>query len=84
MRQASRAIGVSEAIVNHAENGRVDLSPTLIVRFLNGYGYTLDEFDAFCRGEREMQEDLLVECISMLKKMSPSKLRTVKTILSSF
>ncbi|MBY0517580.1 MAG: helix-turn-helix domain-containing protein [Bacteriovoracaceae bacterium] len=84
MRQAARVIGVSEATVNHTENGRKDLTPHLILKFLNGYGYSLVEFKAFFDGKVELPENILFDCIGILKRLEPAKLKTVKTILQSF
>lgn len=44
IRDAGRPIEFSEAFVNHAENGRLDLNPKVILRFLNVYGKTYEEF----------------------------------------
>ena len=84
MRQAARVIGVSEATINHSENGRKDLSPKLILQFLNGYGNSLEEFKALLHGNVELPENTLTECIGILKRLEPTKLKTVRTILQSF
>lgn len=39
MRSAGRIIGTSDALINHSENGRIDLTPSLIMKLLNAYGY---------------------------------------------
>jgi len=84
MRQAARVIGVSEATVNHSENGRKDLTASLILKFLNGYGYSLEEFRALLCGNVELPENIMSECIGILKRLEPTKLKIVKTILQSF
>lgn len=84
MRNAGAIIGVSSSFVNHAENGRLDLNTTIILKFLKAYGYRLEEFESMKKGKIELPEHTLSECIEILKRLEPSKLKTVKTILESF
>ena len=84
MRNAGAIIGVSSSFVNHAENGRLDLNTTIILKFLKAYGYRLEEFESMKKGNIELPEHTLSECIEILKRLEPSKLKTVKTILESF
>ena len=84
MRRAASIIGVSEAIVNHAENGRVDITPTLITKFVKAYGYEYLQFEQILNGKVDIPEHTLSECIGILKRLTPEKLKTVKTILESF
>ncbi len=44
MRKAGSLFGTSDAFVNHSENGRIDLTPTLIMKFLNAYGFEYEYF----------------------------------------
>lgn len=57
----STAIGVSEATVNHSENGSKDLTPCLILKLLNGYGHSLEELGALLYGNIELSENTLSE-----------------------
>lgn len=84
MRKAGHILGTSDAFVNHSEHGRIDLTPSIIVRFLNAYGYEYEYFLKIVRGEIEMPEKALEECIHILKRIAPEKLKTIKTILESF
>jgi len=84
MRKAGRIIGVSEATVNHLENGRMDITGDFIQRFLNAYGYTADEFNLYVEGKLEIPESNLAECLAIIKRLDPAKLKTVKAILQSF
>lgn len=84
MRQAGRLIGKSDAIINHAENGRLDLTPQLILKLLGAYGYTYEEFQKMQSDEFSVSEHTLSECIRILQRLSPAKLRTIKNILESF
>lgn len=84
MRRAGSVAGVSEGVINHSENGRMELTPKLILRLLNSYGYEWDYFQKLVKGEIEIPENDLIECIEILKRMKPEKLKVVKNILSSF
>jgi len=84
MRKAVKVVGVSEAQINHAENGRKDLSPDFIMRLVLGYKYSYRDFLDFVENKKEAPEHNLSECIEILKRLSSEKLRTVKAILDSF
>lgn len=84
MRKAGKIIGVSEATVNHLENGRKDMTGEFVRRFLNAYGYSVDEFNLYVEGRLEIPESILADCLAIIKRLDPAKLKTVKTILQSF
>lgn len=84
MRKAGTVVGASEAFVNHSEHGRIDLTPKIILKFLNAYGYELEYFKKLVDGKIDIPENILEDCIQLLKRMAPDKLKTVKTILQSF
>lgn len=84
MRKAGSILGTSDAFVSHSEHGRIDLTPSIILRFLNAYGYEHSYFLKLVRGEIEMPEKCLEECIGLLKRIQPEKLKTIKAILESF
>lgn len=84
MRSAGRILGTSDALINHSENGRIDLTPTLIMKLLNAYGYEWDYFQKLVRGEIEIPQNEFDECVQILKRMKPEKLKVVKNILLSF
>lgn len=84
MKKVGRLIGFSDSFVSHLENGRLDLNPTVILKLLNVYGYSYDEFIQFKNGGKELPESLRHECIEIIKRLSHEKLRTMKTILESF
>lgn len=84
MRRAALLIGVSDTFINHAENGRLDLTPSIILKLISSYGYSYDEFIKFQDIKEEMPEALRYDCIEIIKRLSLDKLKTVKTILQSF
>ena len=84
MRKAGFILKTSDAFVSHSEHGRIDLTPSIILKFLNAYGYEHSYFMKLVKGEIEMPEKNLEDCISLLKRIQPEKLKTIKAILESF
>lgn len=84
VRNAAKVVGLSDTKINHAENGRCDLHPTLILKILNGYGYTYEGFMELVKGNKLMPSNLYAECVEILKRLDKEKLKTIKTILESF
>jgi len=84
MRKVGKLIGLSDTFVSHCEQGRIDLTAGVIAKFLHAYGYDYGHFQKLVLGQIEMPQDLLEECLGLLKKMSEDKLKTVKTILQTF
>ena len=84
MRRAGLLIGTSDAFINHSENGRLDLTPTNIMKLLNAYGYQWEYFQKLVKGEIDLPENDFDECVQILKRLTPEKLKIVKNILSSF
>jgi transcriptional regulator with XRE-family HTH domain len=84
MRRVAPILGLSEATVNHSENGRRDLDDKLIKRFLKVYGYTWDQFQLMLSGIVEVPEHLRSECIDIINRIDDSKLKTVKAFLNTF
>jgi transcriptional regulator with XRE-family HTH domain len=84
MRKAAKLIGVSEATINHSENGRRDLTPDFILSVVTCYGYGYQDFLEYLEGKKQTPEHLLSECMEIIKRLDKSKLRSVKTILESF
>lgn len=84
MRRVAPILGLSEATVNHSENGRRDLDDKLIKRFLKVYGYSWAEFQEMLAGSVEVPEHLRSECIDIINRMDDAKLKTVKAFLNTF
>ncbi|PIR33370.1 MAG: hypothetical protein COV37_16450 [Bdellovibrio sp. CG11_big_fil_rev_8_21_14_0_20_39_38] len=84
VRAAGRILGVSESTVCHCENGRRDLDSKLIESFLEAYGYSMQEFERMLRGDIVLPENVRSECIEIIKRLEPSKLKAVKAFLNTF
>lgn len=84
MRKAAAVLNTSEAFVNHSENGRLDLTMTTILKFLKGYGYEFEYFKKIVDGKIEIPSNDFEDCVAILKRVAPEKLKTIKNILQSF
>lgn len=84
VRNAAKVIGVSDTKINHAENGRCDLNPTLTLKLLDGYGYSYEEFMELVKGKKKVPSNDCAECIEILRSLNKEKLRIVRAILESF
>lgn len=84
MRKAAKRIGVSEAQINHSENGRRDLRPEYILKVVTNLGYSYKDFLDFLNNKKDVPQHTLSECIEILKRLPAEKLKTVRTILESF
>lgn len=84
MRRVAPILGLSEATVNHSENGRRDLDEVLIKRFLKVYGYSWEQFNQMLSGEVEVPDHTRSECIDIINRLDDSKLKTVKAFLNTF
>lgn len=84
IRKAAKVVGLSDTKINHSENGRCDLNPELILKLLNGYGYSYGEFMELVQGNKQMPNNYYAQCLEILKRLDKNKLKTVKAILESF
>ena len=84
MRDVGKIINRSGGIVNHVENGRVDLRPEFIMKLLDIYGVTYSNFLDLCKGKTDTPEQVRSDCIKIIKRVPHDKLKAIKTILESF
>jgi transcriptional regulator with XRE-family HTH domain len=84
MRDVGKIINRSGGIINHIENGRVDLRPEFIMKLLDIYGVNYSNFLDLCKGETETPEQVRSDCVRIIKKIPHDKLKAIKTILASF
>lgn len=84
MRRAGILIGFSDSTISHLEHGRADLHPKIIVKLLEIYGYSYEQYISMSNGKVELPQSLRSECIEILKRLDAEKLKIVRTILRSF
>ena len=83
-REAGKKCDVSEQAIGHYENGRMDIAPTRLEKFLKVYGYTRQEFDEYVAGKPIPVISVRDECVSLLGRIDEVKLRAVHAVLASF
>ena len=84
MRRAAQIIGVSEATINHLDNGRMDVHEKWIFKCIGAYGYSYEDFLDYLENRKRLPDDTLRDCINLLNQLAPDKLRAVYGILQSF
>lgn len=82
-RQASRDSRVSVALINHLENGRMEIGQRHLEKLLPAYKVTMATFHMFANGSVELPQDLKAECAEIVQSMSLEQLRTAFPILKS-
>jgi transcriptional regulator with XRE-family HTH domain len=83
-KQAATQSGISEQSVGHYENGRMDISPLRLARFLEVYGYAFSEYEAYIQGKDIPVFGLKQECIHLIEKLNNAELKTVLLLLQGF
>ena len=84
MRKAAALIGTSSATVNHTENGRRDIATGVILKFIEAYGYTFEQFQDMLKGNIVLPQHVRSECIEIINRLDEQKLKTVKAFLNTF
>lgn len=84
MRKAGKLVNLSSSTINHAENGRADLTDTLVLKLLNAYGYSYEDYRGMLSGDFKIPDHLRSECIEIVKRLDDQKLKTVKAFLMTF
>lgn len=82
-RQASTASGINMALINHLENGRMEIGQRHLDKLLPAYRATRATFNMFANGSIELPQDLKAECAEIVRNMSLDQLRTAFPVLKS-
>jgi transcriptional regulator with XRE-family HTH domain len=83
-RKTAELLSCSHAMVNHYEQGRLDIPKERVQQLVHLYGYTLTQFEEFVGGKPIPVLDVKDECIGILDRIDESKLRAVHAVLVSF
>lgn len=81
--QAGAKCGVHRRSIGHIENGRVDITDTRLEMLLKAYSFTKDEFLEMVE-EDILRDEVIQECIEILKTIEKDKLRAVSALLINF
>lgn len=81
--QASFLCGYARATIGHIENGRIELDRERINHIVEAYGYNYSDF-VENMGKAQLRDDVVDQCLEIIKKLDDSKLEIVKNLLGSF
>jgi transcriptional regulator with XRE-family HTH domain len=83
MRKVARITGLSTSIINHLENGRLDIKDHHLERLLPIYGVSHDIYMLFVTGKNALPQNLEADCIRIIKGMTVDELQTAINVLGS-
>lgn len=83
MRKVAQITGLSSSIINHLENGRLDIKDHHLERLLPIYGVTHDIYMLFVTGKNALPQDLEADLIRLIKTMTIDEMQTALTVLGS-
>ena len=81
VRKAAKIVGLSDTKISHSENGRCDLNPSIILKCINAYGYSYEDFKMMLEGEIEVPDHIRSECVDIINRLAEKKLKMVKAFL---
>jgi len=84
MREAGSLFGLSSSLINHLEHGRMDLPPHRVPVLVDGYGFTMEDFERLRSGDEEVPVHFRDECINIIEKLDETKLQAVYGLLKTF
>ena len=82
-RGAARVSGLHDGVINHLENGRIQISPRHLEKLLAAYQVPLKTYELFASGAVKLPVNLHAECIELIHQMTSEQLRTVHPVLMS-
>ncbi len=83
MRQAAKLGNLSMTIINHIENGRMDLKEHHLKLLLSLYGSTQEIYDLYRRGTAALPANPKKECMDLLASFNELQIRSVEPIIKS-
>ncbi len=83
VRHAARISGVGDSVINHLENGRIDLHQRHLDKLLPAYGASMQTFEMFASGSVAMPQDVWADFLELVRGMSQDQLRTAHPVLVS-
>ncbi|MBF0301320.1 MAG: helix-turn-helix transcriptional regulator [Oligoflexia bacterium] len=78
--KAARVSRIEYSMLNHAENGRLNITEDYIERFLTGFNFTREEWELFVDSKVTVF-DKRDECIKILGNLSKEKVEIVYALL---
>lgn len=82
-RAAAKASGMNMAIINHLENGRIQIHQRHLEKLLDAYNATMQTFQMFASGSVALPQDLRAECLEIIRELPSEQIRTAHPVLLS-
>jgi transcriptional regulator with XRE-family HTH domain len=83
LRKVAALTNLSDSLIHHLEQGRLDIHERHLQKLLPAYRTTLETFRMFASGSVAMPQNLRAECLEIIDKMSIEQLRTAHPVLAS-
>jgi len=81
--EAAKLCGLSRSVIDHWENGRVNLPQTRIKTIIESWGCTMNDFD-YLLSQPILRDETVEKCQTKLEKLSIEQLMAVSALLNTF
>ena len=81
--EAAKLCGLSRSVIDHWENGRVNLPQTRIKTIIESWGCTMNDFD-YLLSQPILRDETIEKCQTKLEKLSIEQLMAVDALLNTF
>ncbi len=81
--QAGELCGYHRSVIDHLENGRVELTDERIKHMVKAYGYTMEDF-YYLEEQKILRDETITQCQSILNVLDNEKLQAVQALLQNF
>lgn len=83
MRKVGMMSGFNPSIINHLENGRLDIKPHHLKILLPIYGANLQIFQLFESGASPLPQDMKTDCKALIDTMNEEQLKMIYPVVRS-
>ena len=81
--EAAKLCGFSRSVVDHWENGRVNLSKSKIEHLISSWGCNMSDFN-YLMSQPILRDETVEKCQTKLEKLSIEQLMAVDALLNTF
>ena len=81
--QAGELCGYHRSVIDHLENGRIELTEDRIKHMVKSYGCTMNDFH-YLEDQKILRDEVITQCQSILDKLDNEKLQAVQALLQNF
>ena len=81
--QAGSLCGYHRSVIDHLENGRIELTDQKLEHVVKSYGYTMSDFN-FMDSQKIIRDEVVSECQLIIDQLDNEKLQAVQALLQNF